>query len=75
MPLFMAALLWIAIDITGIFIPIDNTGHLAHLSGIFFGFILGLAFKIKKAKDKIPKVQINEESMRHWESRWMRKRE
>ena len=72
MPMFMAALIWIAIDITGIFIP-SNVANIAHLSGIFFGLVLGLGFRIKKERSRNPKVRINEEHMKSWEDKWMRK--
>lgn len=51
-PMFVAAILWIFIDIIGIFNPSD-VGNIAHLSGIGVGFIFGLIFRLmRKNKTK-----------------------
>ena len=50
-PMFIAALIWIFIDLIGVFIP-DNVGHYAHLSGIAFGLILGIFFRLNAEKVK-----------------------
>jgi len=55
MPMFVAAALWIAGDILGTIgffagNPIDNTGNIAHLSGIFVGVFFTLFFKTRKKK-------------------------
>jgi membrane associated rhomboid family serine protease len=49
MPMFVAAIIWAAGDIIQTFVP-TNVGTIAHLSGIFFGVILGLFFRKKKGK-------------------------
>ncbi|MEM3405918.1 MAG: rhomboid family intramembrane serine protease [Candidatus Pacearchaeota archaeon] len=71
MPMFFAAIIWIILSIIGIFNPIDNIGHIAHLSGILFGFIFGLVFRLKnnnkRNKIKIEKINIPEEEIRLWE--------
>ncbi len=71
-PMAVAAVIWIIIDAVGIFIP-DNTGHIAHLSGIAFGAIFGIIFrfnqqKIKKDKNKI---EVPEHMIRRWETLYM----
>jgi len=52
MPLFVAGALWIAGDLIGLFIP-SNVANLAHLSGIFFGLILGFIYRKKVFKLKV----------------------
>lgn len=47
MPIFIAGLLWAGGDVIGFFVP-SNVANLAHLSGMFFGLIIG-AFYRKKA--------------------------
>ena len=58
MPIFIAGILWGIGDLLGAigFLtgnPIDNTGNIAHLSGMFFGFILGRLFKNRKRKASV----------------------
>jgi len=73
MPMFVAGILWVAGSVLGIFIP-SNTGHIAHLSGIIIGFILGFVFimgrRNKKFKEK--KVIIPETYIKNWENEYMR---
>ena len=57
MPLFIAGILWVAGDILGAYgflvgNPIDNTGNIAHLSGMFFGLIFGLILRAFRTKRK-----------------------
>ncbi len=71
-PMFIAAILWVGGAVLGIFIP-SNVGHVAHLSGIFVGFLFGILLrkKVRKIKRK-KKVKIPEKHMRKWEDRYMR---
>ncbi len=52
MPLFVAGIIWAVGDIMGFFgfSTTDNVANLAHLSGMFFGLILGFAYKKKVRK-------------------------
>jgi len=73
MPILFAGLLWGFGDIIGAYgffvgNPIDNTGNLAHLSGMFFGFVLGALYKKKRRRKRKEKV-VSEMEMRNWE-RW-----
>jgi len=73
MPMFFAAIIWIVLSIIGIFNPTDNTGHIAHLSGILFGFIFGIILKIKNKQQRVKKekIRIPEEYMQRWEDSWI----
>jgi uncharacterized protein len=71
MPIFIAGIFYAIGDIIGAYgffagNPIDNTGNLAHISGMFFGLIFGYFFK-KKRRRKRRKVILSERAMRHWE--------
>lgn len=44
MPLFIAGILWAFGDLIGLFVP-SNVANLAHLSGMFFGLILGFVYR------------------------------
>jgi len=75
MPMFIAAILWILGDIFGVFSP-DEIGHIAHLSGILFGAIFGIVFRIRRryAGNKLAiqrKINIPEDYMRNWERIYM----
>jgi hypothetical protein len=73
MPMFVASIIWIVLSVIGIFNPTDNTGHIAHLSGIVFGAILGFIFrlKIKQPITRKQKIHISEEYMQNWENYYM----
>ena len=72
MPMFIAALLWTAGSVLGIFMP-SNIGHIAHLSGIAIGFLLGFIYKIilKRNRQIERKIKISEPDMRNWEARYI----
>lgn len=79
MPMFIAAILWTAGDILGIFFP-QGVGNIAHLSGLVIGLILGIYFRIKhigKQKNKLKadysRISMPESYMQDWENIWMRK--
>lgn len=79
MPIFVAGILWGAGDLLGAigFLagnPIDNTGNIAHLSGMFFGFVFGLLFRdrIARRKNVSYGFSFDERYMRDWEDRNMR---
>ena len=47
MPIFIAGIVWVAGDLIGAIgyfagNPIDNTGNIAHLAGMFFGLLFGI---------------------------------
>ena len=69
MPMFIAAILWITLSVIGIFNPTDNTGHIAHISGIAFGVILGIIFRVGRKEPKVIKerIFIPEEDLRRFE--------
>lgn len=48
MPMFIAGILWAAGDLIGLFYSTGgNTANIAHLSGMFFGLILGFIYRKK----------------------------
>ena len=71
-PMFIATIIWIIVDAIGVFIP-SNIGHIAHLSGIFFGAIFGLIIKIKyEKKTKAQKINVPEHLIIKWETLYMK---
>jgi hypothetical protein len=73
MPLFIAGIIWVTGDIIGIFVP-SNVGNIAHLSGIFFGFIFGVFYRRRFRVRSIGKIKYNldEKMMRNWEDGYLR---
>lgn len=73
MPMFIAAIVWILIGVFGLFVP-DNTGHIAHLSGIAIGFLFGLYYlrEFREKKETKFKVKIPEEYLQRWEDFYLR---
>lgn len=71
MPMIVAGALWAVGDIIGVFMP-SNVGNIAHLSGMFFGLILGALYAKKKKRAKRKKIVIDERSIRQWEDGFLR---
>lgn len=77
MPIFIAGIIWAIGDILGAYgflvgNPIDNTGNIAHLSGMFFGFLFGFYYrKLIERKTKRQNVSIDENEIRIWEDTYM----
>jgi len=71
-PMWAAAIFWILLDLLGLFVP-DGIGHIAHLSGIVVGLIVGLFLSsLKVGGQKREGVKLNEGSIRLWEERYMK---
>jgi len=79
MPMFLAAIIWIAASILGVFgLGDSGTGYIAHLSGIMFGIIYGLILRLNVAQKKrslsySSKIVIPESYMRGWENYYLKK--
>ena len=74
MPLFLASILWVLGDLLGIFLP-SNIANLAHLSGLFFGLILGFILRKPEIKRERINLKIPETYMQNWEDNFIRYRE
>ena len=78
MPIFVAGILWAAGDLIGAIgflsgAPIDNTGNLAHLSGMFFGLLLGAFYRNWKSQGiRRNRVYLEESQVRDWEDSYLR---
>jgi membrane associated rhomboid family serine protease len=73
-PMYVASVMWVILDFLGIFVP-DGVGNIAHLSGIFVGFLIGVFFirnHLFVQRKKRSKVVLNEAYMDAWERRFMR---
>jgi membrane associated rhomboid family serine protease len=78
MPIFVAGIIWVGGDLIGAYgyligSPLDNTGNIAHLAGIFVGLVFGLFFRNwreKKVNEK--RMIIDENSVRGWEDYYLK---
>lgn len=71
LPMSVAAIFWILLDILGIFTP-DNVGNIAHLAGIFVGLTFGIFLKLNHEKRKNSNmIHIPEHILRRWEALYM----
>ena len=52
--------------------PMNNTGNIAHLSGMFFGFIFGMVYRRYFRQVRNVNVSIDEGEVRNWERSWMK---
>jgi membrane associated rhomboid family serine protease len=73
-PMFVAFIIWTIGDILGAFgLYQSNTGHIAHLSGIFFGVIFGIIFyKYRIKKTKKQDLIISNDYIDIWEKRYLK---
>jgi len=76
MPMFVAAIVWILIDLYGVINPSD-VGNIAHISGIVIGFLFGFYFRLRHFKKAMiradySRISIPEHEMRSWEEKWIR---
>ena len=73
LPMIIAALVWIAGDILGAFIPSGNIAYMAHIFGMAAGVACGLYLrrKYKQNSQRSFKQIIGEREFRNWEDRWM----
>ena len=77
MPLFIAGIIWAAADLLGAYgfftgNPIDNTGNIAHLSGMFFGILFGILYRKLFVRKRRINVSLDEDQIRNWERTWMK---
>lgn len=80
LPMFAVAIVWIIGSFLGIFgFGDQNTGYLAHLSGLFIGVLCGFFFRLKNKSNNSPvystsrRIVISEDAMRSWENIYLRK--
>lgn len=79
MPMFVAGIIWAVGDSIGALTflagnPMDNTGNIAHLSGIGIGLLMGLWSRrgMPRASNSKERIEFNEEGMRSWEDFYMK---
>jgi membrane associated rhomboid family serine protease len=68
MPLFIAAIVWAAGDVIGLFVPSD-VGNAAHLVGLLTGILIGATLRrhFSSIKRKQRHIYLDEQMMRRWE--------
>jgi hypothetical protein len=77
MPIFVAGVLWGLGDLIGAWAffagnPIDNTGNLAHLSGMAFGLMFGAFYRNwKKVRRKNNEEVVSDSEFKSWEINYM----
>ncbi len=72
MPMFLAAIIWVILDILGIFSP-GNTANIAHLAGLFIGIVTAFFIRDKQSKIYKNNTKIDEKELRDWEDSHMRR--
>src|SRR3989338_3448675 len=77
MPMILAGILWATGDLLGAYgylagNPIDNTGNIAHIAGMFIGIIFGFFLREKRTNVVDDKLRLNEDYMRSWEDNYLR---
>lgn len=75
LPMFIATIIYITADILRTLGAFDsNIGAIAHLSGIFIGFLFGIYFrlKIKRYQERRIDIKFNENYMKNWENKFIK---
>lgn len=77
MPMFLAGIVWIIANLLGTYgfltgNPLDNTGTIAHLSGMILGFYFGFKYRKKIKRQRKRNVSLDEKEVRLWEDRYLR---
>ena len=68
-----AAVIWVLLDLTGMFYP-DNVANAAHLFGLGFGMLIGLKLRGRyrePEKPKRPRETISDKELDEWEKQYM----
>ena len=78
MPVFLLALIWLTIDLSGIIVIDDNIGHAAHIAGLIAGFIIGIyhrrIYGIEGKKSHFDRESLRPEEERYieeWEEKYL----
>ena len=71
MPMVVAALFYLVLDLAGLFFP-TNIANAAHIAGLAAGVAIGLYLR-EPGKEKISKADkmLNEKQLEQWEDEWM----
>ncbi len=69
--LLFAIFLWASIDFIGLFTA-DDVAHIGHLSGLFFGLVVGFAIREKYKPKRGKKIKLNDRKLREWEEKYLR---
>ncbi len=69
MPMFIAAGFWLLLDVAGVFYP-TNVANVAHISGLFFGIVIGIIFRKPEQKAEKEK-NVSDHELDEWEQQWM----
>ncbi|MFB6088729.1 MAG: rhomboid family intramembrane serine protease [Candidatus Aenigmatarchaeota archaeon] len=75
LPMFLAAFIWITIDVIGFFAP-TGTANAAHLAGLFAGILVGLYLRPnfkKEEKGETDEDVPSEKELEKWEDNWIDK--
>ncbi|MBN2330443.1 MAG: rhomboid family intramembrane serine protease [Candidatus Aenigmarchaeota archaeon] len=70
-----AAVIWVLLDLTGMFYP-DNVAHAAHLFGMGCGMAIGAVLRGKHkepAKTKVKEAEISDKELDDWEEKYMKR--
>lgn len=73
MPMILAVVVWIVLDLFGVFYP-GNIAHFGHLSGLAFGMIAGILLRKKyKIVEEKGRSGLTKEQLDKWEEEYMKK--
>lgn len=73
MPMILASVVWVAIDLVGLFVP-SGIANAAHLAGLALGVAAGIYLRKNYEEATVPKrnlPKLPEGKMRNWENRWL----
>jgi membrane associated rhomboid family serine protease len=74
MPMFVAVIVWLIIDLAGVFYP-TNVANAAHVAGLIVGLIIGFVWRKKfyeYVQKRIKPKVVEEKELDSWENEWMK---
>ncbi|MFT4310087.1 MAG: rhomboid family intramembrane serine protease [Candidatus Woesearchaeota archaeon] len=71
LPMWLAGIGYIFIDIIGMLAQLSNTGYVVHLTGLSIGILLGFSYRKPQPKQK--KQQMDNTLFNQWEQTYMKK--
>lgn len=71
MPIFLAGIIWVALDLVGVFVP-SNVANIAHLVGVFLGLVYGYFLRGKSTNYRGNSLSLNEIYVRKWEDHYLK---
>ncbi|MBI4896005.1 MAG: rhomboid family intramembrane serine protease [Candidatus Aenigmarchaeota archaeon] len=75
MPMIVASVVWLLIDLLGVFFPTD-VANMAHIAGLLIGIVIGLVLRSSYLQNPVQKFPpaVSEDVIDQWEDAYVKKK-